>query len=146
MINLAFRFVLHMLKKPFTRRKGKQLFLDNYRADHIFPLPVEVRRRLPELSRCLSCGLCDTVCPNLSAARRHLFNGPSELASCQTRSLPHYHLLGSALENWRACGECRECENICPTSLPLRDLARLVEEIMKAQSQLQSSLKPTPKA
>ena len=73
-LNLAYRFNVHLIKKPFVgHEKGKAMFLDNYRADHIFPLGQEIRTRLPELSRCISCGLCDTVCPNLKAARRHLF-------------------------------------------------------------------------
>ncbi len=138
-INLAYRFNLHMVKKPFVSEdKGKALFLDNYRADHIFPLTEELRRRLPELSRCISCGLCDTVCPNLRPERRHLFNGPAELASCHTRGLPDYHLLGSSLENWRTCGECMACEEVCPTGMPLKELARLVQEIIEIQAGHQS--------
>jgi succinate dehydrogenase/fumarate reductase-like Fe-S protein len=112
-----------MLKKPFIARRGKQAFLDNYANDGLLPLPGEQRAQLPNLEGCIACGLCDTVCPRLPAATRHLFNGPSALACSLTRELPAYKLNRAYLELWHECGDCRECESACPAGVPLREVA-----------------------
>jgi succinate dehydrogenase/fumarate reductase-like Fe-S protein len=123
LINLAYRFNVHMLKKPFTADlPGRAIFLGQYHDDRLLPLTPEARARLPELQSCISCGLCDTVCTKLDIDLRHLFNGPSDLASCLTRSLPDYDLLKEYLRVWEECGDCRRCEEVCPSGVPLRQL------------------------
>ena len=138
-LNLAYRFNVHMLKKPVSSARGaaRERFLQNYADDRLAPLSPQQRQALSRFSRCVCCGLCDTVCQNLPTSRRHLFNGPSDLAGCHTRSLPDYHLLGPSLDNWHTCDRCTHCEDVCPSGVPLRDLARLVTEIMAAQEDAQ---------
>lgn len=129
MLNLAYRFNLHLFRKPFSEQEGKQRFIENYRQDGIVPLSPEERDRLPRFQRCLSCGLCDTVCENLHSAHRHLFNGPSDLASCLSRNPPDFDFLAHYLQFWTRCGDCRRCESICPAGVPLRQIAEFVEQV-----------------
>jgi len=124
LLNLAYRFNLHMLKKPFLAdTKGKDLFIANYRDDHLFPMGPELRSMFPELQGCLACGACDAVCNPVSDARRHLFAGPSSLACSITRNLPDYHLLGGYLQQWGSCEGCTDCLHVCPADVPLKELA-----------------------
>ncbi len=130
-LNLAYRFNVHMLKKPVSSARGaaRERFLQNYADDRLAPLSPQQRQALSRFSRCVCCGLCDTVCQNLPTSRRHLFNGPSDLACSVGRSMPEFELAGEYLAQWQECGECRECEDICPSGVPLRELAAFVEQL-----------------
>ena len=133
MLNLAYRFNLHMIRKPLSaaRESARRRFLGYYSPDQLYPLSVEQRRPLSRFNRCICCGLCDTVCANLRAAPRQHFSGPSDLASCLSRNLPAYDLLEDYLRDWQACGDCRACEAVCPSGMPLRELAAFVEEFRR---------------
>ena len=135
LINLAYRFNVHMLKKPVASARGnaRDRFLQNYADDRLAPLTEQQRQQLSRFSRCICCGLCDTVCHNLRASRCHLFNGPSDLACSLGCSMPDFDLPDEYLAQWRACGDCRECEEICPSGVPLRELAAFVEGSLKGE-------------
>ena len=128
-LNLAYRFNLHLLRKPFAAAgpPARQTFLANYADDNLHPLSEQGRQQLPRFQRCICCGLCDSVCDNLRATHLHQLGGPSQLASCLSRSLPDYRLLGPVLELWSQCGDCRDCEAVCPSGMPLRELAAFIE-------------------
>jgi heterodisulfide reductase subunit C len=135
--NLAYRFNLHMLAKPFRdRRPGTEQFLERYGPDRLLPLPPELRETLPRLAGCLSCGLCDTVCTKLDTRLRHLVSGPSELASSLTRNLPELELLQDSLEALKQCGDCRACEDICPAGVPLREIVTFAEAVLAGLREL----------
>ena len=138
LLNLAFRFNVHLVKKPFAADKGMNRFLDQYGPEHLLPLSAEARRLLPGLESCINCGMCDTVCARFDAATRHLFNGPSELATSLTRSLPDYDAIGGHLDAWEGCGTCRECEAICPMGVPLRELLGFAREVLQALREVQA--------
>jgi heterodisulfide reductase subunit C len=138
LLNLAYRFNMHLLKKPFVAdRDHEARFLRHYRDDRLVPLDPQHSLRLPELSRCIGCGLCNGACPRLQASTRHLFNGPADLPGCLSRGLTDAHLLRSYLDLWQQCGDCRDCEHLCPADVPLRELAVLMTALME---QLESSL------
>ncbi len=133
LLNLAYHFNLHMLAKPVSSAQGDAMerFLRNYAGDKLRPLTADQRARLSTFSRCICCGLCDTVCENLRADRRHLFNGPSDLACCAGCSMPDFELAAEHLAGWRRCGDCEACEDICPAGVPLRELAAFVESFLE---------------
>ncbi|MEK6608125.1 MAG: 4Fe-4S dicluster domain-containing protein [Myxococcota bacterium] len=127
-LNLAWRLVLHFLALPFRRRAShERRFLDNYAADRLLPAPAEIRPRLPSFERCIACGLCNALCETLATAPRHRFGGPAHLARA-ARSFPDLGAFRAHVEHEAAsCGEaCRACEAVCPTAVPLRELARHV--------------------
>lgn len=132
LINLAYHFNLHMLAKPVSSAWGDAMerFLKNYADDKLQPLTAEQRQNLSTFSRCICCGLCDTVCENLQASERHLFNGPSDLACRESCSMPDFELAAEYLTGWRRCGDCTACEDICPSGVPLRELAAFVESFL----------------
>jgi len=132
LLNLAFRFNIHLVKKPFSEDGGQTRFLAQYGPERLVPLSAAARRLLPGLEGCVNCGLCDTACGKLDAATRHLFNGPSELAASLTRSLPDYDAIEGHLQAWETCGTCRDCEGICPMEVPLRELLGFAREVLAA--------------
>jgi succinate dehydrogenase/fumarate reductase-like Fe-S protein len=133
LLNLAYRFNLHQLKKPFASDvPGKQRFLESYGPDGLVPLDERARARLPSYEGCLSCGLCDAMCGSLAAARRHLFNGPSDLATSLSRDFTAFPRLLAQLDAWGTCADCTRCEAVCPTGVPLRELAAFVRALAEA--------------
>ena len=107
LLNLAYRFNLHQLKKPFASDvPGKRRFLESYRADGLVPLDEKARARLPAYEGCLSCGLCDATSAFL--------------------------LVRAHLDAWGSCAECTRCEAVCPTGVPLRELAAFVRALAEA--------------
>ena len=133
--NLAYRFNIHMLKKPVASARGaaKERFLQYYADDRLSPLTAQQRQKLAGFSRCICCGLCDSVCDNLPASRRHYFNGPSDLACNVACSMPDFKLADEYLAGWKACGDCTECEDICPSRVPLREMAAFVDQLITAE-------------
>ena len=126
LLNLAWRMLLHLLALPFRRPgDGERRFLDNYAADGLRPLSLGERRLLPALDRCIACGLCNAMCETLGAGPRHLFGGPFALAA-SARSMPDFPYFAAHLRDDADCGDCRRCETVCPTGVPLRDLARFI--------------------
>jgi heterodisulfide reductase subunit C len=124
-----------MLKKPFfSGGSGKDQFLEAYQEDHLFPLIPEWRDQLKKLQGCISCGLCDSACPTLEQSKGYMFYAPSDLASSLTRDLTTYELLNDYLRIWQQCSDCHRCESICPTKVPLRELATFVRAINEANS------------
>ena len=126
--NLAQKLVIHYLKKPFRDQEDSlRQVKENYAADGLLTLTAEERLRLPAFETCLSCGLCDAMCSDLAAAKS-LFQGapqPTQLVY-STRLWPNLPLAEEIERAFSACGECRDCEAVCPTGVPLRELAAFI--------------------
>ncbi len=128
---LGSNFVMHVLSRAtFTYdRGGLARFRDNFDPQGLLPLPPQARDLLPAWQRCTACGLCDLVCPTLLgniAAQR--FAGPQAVASGLLRNLPDLAITSADAEPLYACDGCHACEDICPQSIPLRDLAAFLIE------------------
>jgi succinate dehydrogenase/fumarate reductase-like Fe-S protein len=131
LLNLAFYFILHFLKKPFVwGRRGLPAFLENYKKDGIVPLTLEDKQLLRRFSECINCGFCDTACPALQKLPRERFLGPSFIATTFTRSFPDFHATGLDLT---LCAECNECEKVCPNAVPIKDGIVFVQEKIAEQ-------------
>lgn len=115
-LQLAFLATRKMLGK---RTPGLREFLSFYRPDRIFPDTAEDKKLVNQFSRCIACGLCDSLCP--FGAR------PSHLAFV-ARSVPDFSAVSWNLD---ACGNCRGCEEICPTKVPIGKLM----QFLKAKTQ-----------
>src|SRR5688572_10788507 len=78
------------LKQP---ARGLDTFAGNYRPDGIWTIEPADRAAMPNLGECISCRLCDTVCPPMHAENGMGFVGPSRLVMAN-------HRLPSAVSTW----------------------------------------------
>ncbi len=116
--------ILHPLRELFTPRwkKGAPRFLANYVPEGCVPYSAEERARLAAYMTCVSCGLCDLVCPLPLRVGRLAFPGPSIIARAYSRGTPDLINIGGAVAFTESCNECRLCETICPRQVPLREI------------------------
>jgi len=126
LFNLGLRMLVHLLALPFRRPgDGERRFLENYAAEGLPPLSLGERRLLPALDRCIACGLCNAMCETLAHGPRHLFGGPFALGA-SARSMPDFGAFAAHLREEVECADCRRCQTVCPTGVPLYDLALFV--------------------
>jgi len=115
--------VLHPLRRLAGRSGAAALFRRSYEPEGLVPLIAADRRRWPEFMRCIACGLCDPVCPLVGRLPAREFPGPSVVALAWTRSTAEIAATAPVLERLPAdCGDCRACEEACPTRIPMREL------------------------
>jgi len=120
--NLAVSFWAHLFRKLAPKRgaQGKAAFLAHYADDAIVPFTAAELAALPDLERCITCRLCDAGCPTLGADGA--FPGPSTMMRSLSRDPTYFALVDEI-----PCGECRACEPLCPTQVPIRTVLRMVE-------------------
>ena len=121
----------HLVQNLFEKwilgkRRGLREFEAAYCADRILRYTPEEKRLLPAFSRCIQCGMCDSLCPAGNAPFSSL--GPSSLPFL-SRSIPNFAGLKLNLER---CGTCRQCESICPTQVPLTQLLEFIRTKMES--------------
>lgn len=89
------------------------------------PQDDHIRHLRYALSRCMTCGCCVEVCPQVN--ERSTFVGPAAVGQTLLYNL---HPIGKTLENERlefmtgeegitGCGNAQNCVKVCPKSVPL---------------------------
>ena len=132
LILLGSNFFMHVLSRvTFTYDPGgERRFRDNFDHQGLLPISEEDRELLPAWQRCVGCGLCDMVCPELlGSVSDGRFVGPQALASGMFRDLSTQAISSPEIEALADCESCGECEGMCPVHIPLRDLARFLTEL-----------------
>ncbi len=107
--------------------RGKQRFLDNYGPEGLVPTPEADKLMLASAGRCISCGLCDQLDGQLGALARQAYDGVSLLPRQTARSsveLVHARAALDSLDPERY----REAAAVCPTRVPLVELARWLRD------------------
>ena len=138
---LAWALVRTVFRRLFGRnRDGIAQFRKNYDADRLPPVTPDERARLESFGRCIACGLCDRGESERIAESAGAYRGIMSLMLAASRSMPDFHAatisFGFVPDEILA-----EKEAICPTHVPMRDIARFVRE--KAR-ELERSLPPPP--
>lgn len=104
---------------------GLAQFRDNYAEDGLTALSDRDRQAMRRFGRCIACGRCNRGDGPRILASNGEFRGTMGLVLAASRSMPDYraaalgfsHLSPEALE---------QKERLCPTRVPLRELARFV--------------------
>jgi succinate dehydrogenase/fumarate reductase-like Fe-S protein len=138
---LAYRAVIaHPLKRLFRRdtRSGKERFLANYASEGLVPLTNEDRKVLRGAARCIHCGLCDAYDAALSTLPRTVYEGASLLPIAYSRATPDLPRARTALSRLNDA-HLTDAERVCPTGVPLRELARYLrrklDEVTRQQAE-----------
>jgi hypothetical protein len=133
---LGYRAVIaHPLRRLFRRdsRTPQERFLANYATEGLVPLSNEDRRVLRGASRCIHCGLCDAFDAGLSTLPRTAYDGASLLPVAYARATPD--LVRARLIVVRLKDEqLREGERVCPTRVPLAEIARYLQRKLEELS------------
>lgn len=125
---LAYRaLVVRPIKAAAGRDGGIERFHDNYRPEGLIPTRPRDRAALAAAGRCISCGLCDAFDPNLAKLARWSYDGASLLPRQYARSsvdLPHAREVVARIRP----ADLRRAEAVCPTGVPLVELAHWLAE------------------
>lgn len=123
---LAWALILTTFRRVFGRGpRGLALFRENYDADRLPPVTAEERAELPSHSRCIACRRCDLGDGPRIAASRGEFPGTMALMLACSRSMPDYDAAVRAFA-YVTDEELAEKEGLCPTGVPMRDIAAFV--------------------
>jgi hypothetical protein len=123
---LAMALIRTLWRLAWHRRiDGLARFLDNYAEDGLTAVSEDDRQAMRRFGRCIGCGRCDRGDGPRILASNGEFRGTMGLVLAASRSMPDYraaalgfsHLSPAVLE---------QKERLCPTHVPLRELARFV--------------------
>ena len=138
---LAWALVRTVFRRLFSRNRGGiAQFRENYDADRLPPVTPDERERLQAFGRCIACGLCDRGESARVAESNGAYRGVMSLMLAASRSMPDFHAAAISFSHVPD-DVLAEKEAICPTRVPMRDIARFVRE--KAR-ELERSLPPPP--
>jgi len=117
---LGREFFIHIAKKYILRRKspGYDDFLEFYADDRTVPLTDADREKMPAFAACVTCEMCDPVCPVMKADDSTRFSGPMDIACCISRDLT---LSGDWPDPFLST-LCGACDYVCPQSVPVSDI------------------------
>ncbi len=121
---LGIQLIVHVIRRLFGRQSpGLNDFLNNYREDGIPAMSQEDKYLLHQISGCVTCRLCDSMCPALPHTNPADFMGPSFYPSSASRLIPDYPY---ANLDTSACESCAGCASICPRNVPIRETFELM--------------------
>jgi hypothetical protein len=126
LVLLAFALVRTLWRLTWHRHiDGLARFRDNYSEDGLTSLSESDRVAMRRFGRCIACGRCDRGDGKRILESKGQFNGTMGLVLAASRSMPDYRAAarGFAL---LSDAELESKEKLCPTHVPLRQLARFV--------------------
>ncbi len=125
---LALYLVKTVFRRLFTSRKsGIAAFRANYDADGLPPVSLAEREAMPDFSRCIACGLCDRGESGRIAASGGAYRGLMTLVLAGSRSMPDYRAAAYSF-SFVTDEVLAQKEQICPTQVPFRGIARFVRD------------------
>jgi hypothetical protein len=123
---LALALVLTVVRRLLGRAgTGIAAFRENYDADGLPPVTAAERETMPSFSRCIACGLCDRGESERIVASGGAYRGVMALMVAASRSMPDYRAAAYSF-SFVTEDVLAEKESICPTAVPMRQIARFV--------------------
>jgi succinate dehydrogenase/fumarate reductase-like Fe-S protein len=105
---------------------GLARFRDNYAEDGLSAISEPDRREMRHFGRCIACGRCDRGDAERILASRAQFKGTMGLVLAASRSMPDYRAAARGFARLTEADLLRK-EALCPTHVPLRQIARFVQ-------------------
>ena len=132
-LNLAYHFARHVLFRMPVRalRHGQEArrFLDAVLPEGYAPLTADERVQFPALMTCVHCGLCSLACPVLREAPASAWVEPWTFVAGPSRAIDRASLVDTP-----PCALCVECAAVCPTGVPIPQLAALASRIGRTEA------------
>jgi hypothetical protein len=118
-LRLAVAFIGHLARRTLFKGHLAEAgaVAELYAADHLLALTAGERERLPQLSRCVNCGLCALAAGRVAGFR------PGDLA---TGYLRDYSLLPRTVLPVAAREALEAASAACPTGVDLPGVATMV--------------------
>jgi succinate dehydrogenase/fumarate reductase-like Fe-S protein len=127
----------------FFRKQGLLEFRAAYAGDQLLLVSIEDRQVLRACSTCIACGRCNRGERARIAASRGEYSGPMTLVLASARNTGDAQ---AAARAWAHVPDevLERQERLCPTSVPLRALKRLLTTKAQELETLISKLRGTP--
>lgn len=146
-IYLGWHFWLHILSKIFFlyRPGGLERVNQNFEPEGLTPLTEDEREMMNSWQRCIGCGMCEAVCPELRVIPEYAKNtrlmGPQLIAESAMRDLSRADLTLPSAEALAQVDDDR-LEAICPVDIPLHSLAEFLIRLEDSTRNASNPSKP----
>jgi hypothetical protein len=124
---LGWALVRSLLRRLVTRRDGIHRFRKNYDPDALPAVTPDERHIIPEFSRCIACGLCDRGEGGRIANSGGAYRGVMGLMVSSSRGMPDFRAAAYSF-SFVPDGVLEAKERLCPTGVPMRQIARFVRD------------------
>ena len=122
---LGVHFALRILKRiTFLKSPNLKSFREFYAGDRLATYTLDEKKSLLDFGRCISCGLCDVLCPSIEASLKGHSLGVSFMSHV-ARSTTDF--VGNIQLDTKACEGCAGCESVCPERVPLRKVLNFIQ-------------------
>jgi succinate dehydrogenase/fumarate reductase-like Fe-S protein len=142
-VNLAWNFGRHVVVQMPVRLLGRsrdaQRFRDAVLPEGYIPLEPAERAALPSFMQCINCGLCSLACPDPVAADASAWQEAWTFVAGPARSLDRTILVAADLTG---CADCDACADVCPTGVPIPQLAGMVRRLARAAAHARQPIGP----